>query len=53
MKRIIDGLNRQKNSTNDALKKRIEEIQEAKIKLELQHSEVHKKRDDTIANWTS
>jgi hypothetical protein len=47
MKRIIDGLNKQKDTTDETLKQRIEEIQEAKIKLELQHSEVYKKEEMT------
>lgn len=40
IKQTIDGLNGQKDITNKAFKRRIEQTQEAKTKLELQHSEV-------------
>ncbi|EFN78826.1 Tektin-1 [Harpegnathos saltator] len=42
IKQTIDGLNGQKYVTNKALKRRIEQTQEAKTKLELQHSEIVK-----------
>lgn len=40
IKQTIHGLNEQKESTNKAFKRRIEQTQEAKTKLELRHSEV-------------
>ena len=40
LKQIADDLNDQKNATNEALKRRIDETRMAKIKLEEQHSEV-------------
>lgn len=40
IKQTIDGLNEQKNATNEAFRQRIEQVQEAKTKLELLHSEV-------------
>lgn len=40
IKQTIDGLNGQKDITNKAFKRRIEQTQEAKTKLELRHSEV-------------
>lgn len=43
IKQTIDELNRQKNVTNEAFRQRIEQTREAKIKLELEHSEVRKK----------
>ena len=40
IRQVIDDLNDQKNSTDEAFRHRIEETKEAKMKLELQHSEV-------------
>lgn len=40
IKQAIDDLNDQKNATNEAFRRRIEETREAKTKLELQHAEV-------------
>lgn len=40
LKQIIDDLKAQKEATDEAFRKRIEETKEAKTKLELQHSEV-------------
>ena len=40
IKQAIDDLNDQKNATDEAFRRRIEETKEAKIKLELQHAEV-------------
>lgn len=40
IKQTIDGLHEQKDATNKAFKRRIEQTQDAKTKLELQHSEV-------------
>lgn len=45
IKQTTDDLDRQKNVTNEAFKQRIEQTREAKIKLELQHSEVKRKDD--------
>lgn len=41
IKQVINDLNDQKNATDEAFRRRIEETKEAKIKLELQHAEVH------------
>lgn len=41
LQQIVDDLNDQKNVTNKALRQRIDETREAKIKLENQHSEVY------------
>lgn len=41
IKQVIDDLNDQKNATDEAFRRRIEETKEAKIKLELQHAEVY------------
>lgn len=40
LKQTVDDLKAQKDATNEAFRQRIEETREAKIKLELQHSEV-------------
>lgn len=40
LKQIIDDLKAQKEATDEAFRKRIEETKEVKTKLELQHSEV-------------
>ncbi|XP_028049591.2 tektin-1 [Monomorium pharaonis] len=42
IKQTIDDLNKQKDVTNEAFRQRIEETREAKIKLELEHSEIIK-----------
>lgn len=42
IKQTINGLNGQKDATNKAFKRRVEQTQEAKTKLELRHSEVCK-----------
>jgi len=44
IKQTIDDLNKQNNITNEAFKQRIEQTREAKTKLELEHSEVCKKK---------
>lgn len=44
IKQKVDDLIRQKNVTDEAFKQRIEQTREAKIKLELQHSEVCEKK---------
>lgn len=41
IKQTIDDLNSQKNATDEAFRKRIEETKEVKTKLEIQHSEVY------------
>lgn len=40
IKQAVDDLNHQKDATDDAFRRRIEEIKQTKMKLELQHSEV-------------
>lgn len=40
LKQIVDDLNAQKDATDNAFRGRVDEIKEAKTKLELQHSEV-------------
>lgn len=45
IKRTIDDLKKQESVTNEAFRQRIEQTREAKTKLELQHSEVCKKKD--------
>lgn len=42
IKQTVDDLTKQKDITNEAFRQRIEQTREAKIKLELQHSEVCK-----------
>lgn len=44
LKQIINDLIEQKNATDEAFRQRIEDTKEAKQKLELQHSEVNKRR---------
>jgi len=46
IKQTIDELNNQKNVTNEAFRQRCEQTREAKTKLELQHSEVRKKKNE-------
>lgn len=44
IRQAINDLNDQKNSTDEAFRQRIEETKEAKMKLELQHSEARASR---------
>ncbi|OAD60193.1 Tektin-1, partial [Eufriesea mexicana] len=52
IKQAIDDLNEQKNATDDAFRSRIAETKEAKIKLELQHSEVMRQAAEMKQNIT-
>ena len=45
LKQVINDLKEQKNATDEALKRRIEETREVKFKLEHEHSEVNKKTE--------
>ncbi|XP_011251049.2 tektin-1 [Camponotus floridanus] len=50
IKQTIDDLNKQEDVTNEAFKQRIEQTREAKIKLELQHSEIIKQINAMSSN---
>ena len=53
IRQVIDDLNDQKNSTDEAFRHRIEETKEAKMKLELQHSEIMRQASDMAQNIES
>ncbi|XP_072761698.1 tektin-1 [Anoplolepis gracilipes] len=50
IKQTIDDLKKQKDVTNEAFRQRIEQTREAKIKLELQHSEIIKQINAMSSN---
>lgn len=50
VKQAIDDLNNQKNATDEAFRQRIEETKEAKVKLELQHSEIMRQATEMTRN---
>ncbi|XP_071855757.1 tektin C [Bombus fervidus] len=52
IKQVIDDLNDQKNATDAAFRRRIEETKEAKIKLELQHAEIMRQAAEMKDNIT-
>lgn len=52
IKQTIDDLNSQKNATDEAFRKRIEETKETKTKLELQHSEIMRQANEMTRNIT-
>ncbi|KAK1133939.1 hypothetical protein K0M31_011726 [Melipona bicolor] len=52
IKQAIDDLNDQKNATDNAFRRRIEETREAKIKLELQHAEIMRQAAEMKDNIT-
>lgn len=52
IKQVIDDLNDQKNATDEAFRRRIEETKEAKIKLELQHAEIMRQAAEMKDNIT-
>ncbi|XP_050577496.1 tektin-1 [Bombus affinis] len=52
IKQVIDDLNDQKNATDEAFRRRIEETKEAKIKLELQHAEIMRQAAEMKSNIT-
>ncbi|XP_034182718.1 tektin C [Osmia lignaria lignaria] len=52
IKQIIEDLNEQKNVTDNAFRRRIEETKEAKTKLELQHSEIMRQANEMTQNIT-
>ncbi|XP_067217319.1 tektin-1 [Linepithema humile] len=52
IKQTIDDLNRQKDVTNGVFRQRIEQTQEAKAKLEFQHSEIVKQITAMSSNIT-
>ncbi|XP_033213795.1 tektin-1 [Belonocnema kinseyi] len=53
LRQIVDDLNDQKNATNEALRQRIDETREVKIKLENQHSEIMRQANEMSRNVTS
>ncbi|XP_068970245.1 tektin-1 [Bombus flavifrons] len=52
IKQVIDDLNDQKNATDEAFRRRIEETKEAKMKLELQHAEIMRQAAEMKDNIT-
>ncbi|XP_033185090.1 tektin C [Bombus vancouverensis nearcticus] len=52
IKQVINDLNDQKNATDEAFRRRIEETKEAKIKLELQHAEIMRQAAEMKDNIT-
>ncbi|KAM0729178.1 Tektin-1 [Formica fusca] len=50
IKQTVDDLTKQKDVTNEAFRQRIEQTREAKIKLELQHSEIIKQINAMSSN---
>ncbi|XP_054008593.1 tektin-1 [Hylaeus anthracinus] len=52
IKQSIDDLNDQKNATDNAFIRRIDETKEAKTKLELQHSEIMRQANEMKDNIT-
>ncbi|XP_012176403.2 tektin-1 [Bombus terrestris] len=52
IKQVINDLNDQKNATDEAFRRRIEETKEAKIKLELQHAEIMRQAAEMKSNIT-
>ncbi|KAK9301060.1 hypothetical protein QLX08_006404 [Tetragonisca angustula] len=52
IKQAIDDLNDQKNATDEAFRRRIEETREAKTKLELQHAEIMRQAAEMKDNIT-
>ncbi|XP_014610058.1 PREDICTED: tektin-1 [Polistes canadensis] len=52
IKQTIDDLNSQKNATDEAFRKRIEETKEIKTKLEVQHSEIMRQASEMTRNIT-
>ncbi|XP_003703991.1 tektin C [Megachile rotundata] len=52
IRQVVDDLNEQKNITDDAFRRRIEETKETKIKLELQHSEIMRQANEMTQNIT-
>ncbi|KAI4488541.1 hypothetical protein M0802_011544 [Mischocyttarus mexicanus] len=52
IKQTIDDLNSQKNATDEAFRRRIEETKEIKTKLEVQHSEIMRQASEMTRNVT-
>ncbi|XP_024220709.1 tektin-1 [Bombus impatiens] len=52
IKQVINDLNDQKNATDEAFRRRIEETKEAKVKLELQHAEIMRQAAEMKDNIT-
>ncbi|XP_031848349.1 tektin C [Nomia melanderi] len=52
IKQAVDDLNQQKDATDHAFRQRIEDIRDAKTKLELQHSEVMRQANEMTQNVT-
>ncbi|KAG7209069.1 hypothetical protein KM043_015224 [Ampulex compressa] len=53
IKQIVDDLNSQKEITDTAFERRIDQTKEAKMKLELQHSEIMRQATEMTRNITS